>query len=431
MANRSVTVFGDAELGFITVIGGGTSSNRLTMEAGDVLTVTHSLASSIYSGSITVSTFSSGIWTSATNMSLTRGSSDTRTVKTDPTVTAITLACSASGYTSGYIYLNIVSSIDTTPDQFNIGADITGANPAQEYLIGNFTVSGINTGVTMSCSGTANTQTRIGTGGTKSSSDKTVYNGSVVYVFGTSSSSYNTGVTATVTIGGVSDSATITTAADPSSGTRIPIGITSGAISLDNVRKLFGPADYLGNYGTAAMSNYYFGGTYVPNISTGTPNNSGIPSSGTIDLTDFYGCCTTIYYSTAPSNKSLNLNTTQTAQTGSIYFNTQSDWTMGYGPDMKYLVEYQVTHEVTNFSETINGVTSYEMLYAGTTYDLDANRTAFNTGWGNGYITLTLSVPRLSEAFITGKITLTARHKQYTGYTTSVVFYYQFNVFGP
>jgi hypothetical protein len=104
---------------------------------------------------------------------------------------------------------------------------------------------------------------------------------------------------------------------------------------------------------------------------------------------------------------------------------------MGFGPDTNYLVEYQVTHEVTNFSELINSVTTYEMLYAGTTYDLETNQSSFSTGWGNGNMTFTLAGPQLSEAFVTGKVTLTARHKIYTSYTTSVIFYYNINVFGP
>ena len=429
MANRTVTLEGDSEAGVIFVFGGGSAVSRLTMSEGDVLTVIHSSASSI-TGNVTVSSFSSAIWTSTTNMSIANGSSATRTVKTSPTLTTVNLTASASGYTSGTIYLNIVSSVDDVPDAFDIGDNITNANLSQEYAIGSFTVSGINTSVTMSCSGTASTQTQIGTGGTKSSANKTVVNGDIVYVYGTSSSSYNTTVTATVTINTVSNSATITTILDPSTGTKIPIGISSGTISLDNVRKLFGPADYLGNYGTAAIGNYYGGGSYVPNITTGTPNNNNIPTSGTIALSNFYDSCTTIYFSSPPSNKSSVLNTSSSGQTGSIYYTTASDWTMGYGADMKYVVEYQVTHEVTYFEENVNSLTSYTMLYNGTTYDLDANQTSFSTGWGNGNITFSLSVPYNSEVFITGKVTLTARHKLNTSYTTSTIFYYNYVVVG-
>ena len=149
MANQTVSVFADAETSSIFVTGGGSSSNRLVMGPGDVLTVTHSLASPSSVGTLSVGAFSTNQWTSGGTMSLYRGTSGTRTVKTSPTVTTLNIPCSISGYGSGTIYLSIVSGVDTTPDDFSGDfSGVTNANPGVEYLLGTISVKGINTSVT-------------------------------------------------------------------------------------------------------------------------------------------------------------------------------------------------------------------------------------------------------------------------------------------
>lgn len=54
---------------------------------------------------------------------------------------------------------------------------------------------------------------------------------------------------------------------------------TSGPISIQDIVNEFGGS------GTHSLSEYYRGGTYVPN----TPANSNIPTSGSISLSNFYG----------------------------------------------------------------------------------------------------------------------------------------------
>lgn len=428
MANRSVSVFGDFETNSIFVFNGGTSSNRLTMEEGDVLTVTHTLASSIFLNNIVVDGFSTNQWTSGTSMSLSRGSSATRTIKTNPTEANISLSVNSTGYTGGTIFIQVLSSIDTTPDQFDIGANITNANPNQEYFIGSFTVSGINTGTTMSCSGTANTTTRIGTSGTKSSSNKTVFNGNVVYVFGDSSSNYNASTTATVTIGGVSDSATISTKVDPATGEVIPFPIGSGTISMDNIRSFFGPVS-----GTASLSNYYRGGSYIPNITSGTPNNSNIPTSGTISLSNFYNSMTTLYFSEIASNKSNFQQTNSSGGEAGVSWNKQNDWEVGFGPDMEDIVEYRITVNPSNY--TVSPLTgSYlEIIINGVVTDRTNSTTQLQTGFAklNDDITIFLGSDRLAEGFAAGSITVEIRHPDYTSVVFSDTFTYNLGLIGP
>jgi len=54
---------------------------------------------------------------------------------------------------------------------------------------------------------------------------------------------------------------------------------SSGAISFNNLRTEYG------NGGSIALSEMYRGGSFVLNHS----NNSGVPTSGTISLNNFYG----------------------------------------------------------------------------------------------------------------------------------------------
>lgn len=434
MANQTVSVFADAETSSIFVLNGGSSGNRLVMGEGDVLTVTHSLASPSSVGTLSVGAFSTNQWTSGGTMSLYRGTSGTRTVKTSPTVTTLNIPCSISGYGSGTIFLSIVSSVDTTPDNF--GGQFSGrtdANPSQEYLLGTIGVTGINTSVTCSVSGTANTQSRKGSTGTKSSSAKTVSNGDSITIWGTASSSYNSSTTATVTIGTLTISKTITTIVDPASGTRIPFPVSSGQIGLNDVRQFFGPRN-----GQASMANYYRGGSYVPNITTGSPNNSGVPTSGTIDMTDFYNSFTTLYFSTAPTNKGGFADNTTSAQTITLNWNKSSDWELGYGPDMEDGVDYRITHETTQIAGNFSsGMTAYQITFGGVTRDLTvaANRSshtfAYYNGSGTVSINLTASSTAYTEFEMFGEITLQARHKQSTSYTTSATFTYYFFFYGP
>jgi hypothetical protein len=196
------------------------------------------------------------------------------------------------------------------------------------------------------------------------------------------------------------------------------------------VRKLFGPASAPGVYGTASMSNYYRNGTYVPNITTGTPNNNNIPTSGTIDLADFYNSCTTLFFDDDPQNKSLNINTIGGGNTGTLSWYPNTDWTMGFGPSMAFLVEYQIFHEVI-IGEIIGSLTTVTLTANGTNYNLLSSQADITTSYGSGSMGITVTAPQNCEAFVVGSVTLTARHRVYTSYTKSIEFQYNVSVYGP
>lgn len=428
MPNRSVDVFADAELGVIFVSGGGSSGSRLAMQPGDVLTINHTSASN--ATSVTASGFDTLRWTVGTSLVISRNSSGSRTVKTGATTGAENITVSATGYSSGTIYINIQSSVDSTPDQFSFNS-ITNAIPSNEYSLGSFTISGINTTISCSPSGTAGTKIQVN-GGPITTTAQNVVNGDLVRVWGTAPSAYNSSTSATVSAGGVSHTATITTQAAPPPGTAIPLGITSGTISLDNIRRLYGPATVSGSgvsYGTAAMNNYYRGGTYVPNITSGTPNNSNIPTSGQISLSNFYGAMTSLFYSDRPTVQSLSLNTLSSSQSGAMVWRNGIEWDMGYGPDMVNLVEYSITHEIIDYNLYFGSVTQLALRMNATDYNLLSSQATVTNQWGIGYISLNVTASQGTEFIMTAKVTLTARHRLYTGYSITTDFNYFVNVY--
>lgn len=431
MANQTVTVFGDQELGEIQLGNAGTSNNPLLMEVGDVLTISHSSGSQ--ASSVTCSSWLSSIWTNTSNITVSAGSSSTKTVKSGASTNVTDQIFVAQlGFNTASIFVRIVSSVDSTPNSFAGSlSNITNAVPSQQYVIGTFQVSGINTTVSLVVSGSGSPLSQVGNGNTASSSVKSVINGSQVYIYGTAPSSYNSSTSVVTTVGTLSVTRTITTPTDPASGTRLPFTPSSGTVSLDDVRSFFGPKQ-----GSAVLGNYYRGGSFVINTTTGSPNNAGVPASGAIQLDDFYNSFTTMFFSTAPSNKSAFLVTDTSSQSVTLNWNRDDDWEIGFGPDMEDGVDYRITHETTEFIEVAGSITTYQISFGGTTRDLtvasnrSAHTFAYSTNNANA-ISVTLTSAAQSENFITGKITFQIRHKVQTSFTEDVTFYYYLTTDGP
>lgn len=76
---------------------------------------------------------------------------------------------------------------------------------------------------------------------------------------------------------------------------------SSGTISLSNIQTEFGGTNPI------SMSEYYRGGSYV------TDNNTGVPTSGSIDLSDFYGTVNTFTFSITSNTENANVYTLATA----------------------------------------------------------------------------------------------------------------------
>ena len=129
-------------------------------------------------------------------------------------VVSVRATDAAGNFTSQTITVTVAAAADTTPDAFSF-TDVTGAETGTLYSDA-ITVSGINAAAAVSISGGGG-QYRIN-GGAWTSSGGTVGNGDVVAVRVTSPASAATSVATTLTIGGVSDTFQVTTAAAAPSG---------------------------------------------------------------------------------------------------------------------------------------------------------------------------------------------------------------------
>lgn len=100
---------------------------------------------------------------------------------------------------------------------------------------------------------------------------------------------------------------------------------SSGTITLLDLQNEFGGSNPIG------LSEYYRGGAYVPNTST----NSGVPTSGTISLSDFYGAAALSNFSTTVTTGSGTLQQTFTHLTNTSQYSVSitTSTITGYGYD--------------------------------------------------------------------------------------------------
>lgn len=106
---------------------------------------------------------------------------------------------------------------DTTPNAFDLGGPVSDAELSTLTFSSTITVSGINAATPISISGSGSPVYSVNSGSFTTTSG-TVLNGDTVNVRVTSSASNSTSVTATLNIGGVTDTFTVTTIASAGGG---------------------------------------------------------------------------------------------------------------------------------------------------------------------------------------------------------------------
>ena len=345
MAAYYVSISGDSELGEIQVTNGGTSGSPLELERGDTLTVTHSSLSNI-SGSIPVGSWSAAVWTSTSTAYVARGSSVTRTVKSDATIGAAdTITCTQTGYTTGNVFVEVVSAAppvsNSKPNSFGV-ASVTDALRNATVNFQSVSVTGNSASATSRVTG--GVKQRKSPTGTFTTSDITVSAGDTVYLQATASNLYSTTSNFTLRIGDLSGSNgenydyetasfSVSTISDPGVGQTLTFPISSGTISMEDIIEFFDFPPVVGSLGVQPaedLGSYYKGGSYVPNVAA----NSSIPTSGQIQLDDFYGC-ETRWYLSAPAAVSLDQNTLSGQSSYTLSFTIDNaDFGGGYGPNV-------------------------------------------------------------------------------------------------
>lgn len=426
MANYTVEIWADPETDTIEVLGGGSSGSRIELEEGDTLTVEHiNLGIGGASVTITVGTFSSAFWTSTTSMSLAKGASATRTIKTSPTYSTFSLNCSSSGYTSGTIYLETVEPPPpisaSKPNAFTV-ASISGVPTGQEVNFETVSVTGNTASATSRVTG--GVLQRKSSTGTWTTSDITVNAGDSVYLKATSSSSYSTAISYTLRIGDLSGtngenydwetaSFSLTTESDPGTGQTLNFPISSGTISMRDIIEFFHYPVGVVPTPANSLSDYYRGGTYVPNVT----GNSSIPTSGTIALSNFYGS-ETRWYVTAPSPFYREVNTLSGPSSFTLTFTVYAAlFGGGYAPDVGRNSQFRNDSIVEVWSNNDN------------TLNVTGGSSTYTGDWS---MTVSMTVSANQEQEFYGYIPVDARSRVDNSITqTGLRVYFWFFFYGP
>ena len=379
MANHTAYIAGDAELSVIFVTNGGSSGSPIELNPGDTLTVTHSSSSNI-SGSIPVGSWSSSLWSGTSTAYVSRGSSVTRTIKSGATENVTdTITCTQSGYSTGYIYVRVPPAAppvsNKKPNAFSVPS-ITNANPSDTVNFQTVSVTGNSAAATSRVTG--GVQQRKSPTGTWTTSDITVNSGDSVYLRATASSSYSTTTNFTLRIGDLTGtngenydyetaSFSVTTVSDPGVGQTLSFPISSGTISMEDIIEFFDFPPVVGSVGfqpAEDLGSFYRGGTFVPNVA----GNNGIPTSGQIQLDDFYGS-ETRWYLSSPGLVIREANTLSGPSSFTLSFTVNyTSFGGGYSPNVGRNSEFKngsIVEVWSNNANTLN-VTGGSSTYSST-----------------------------------------------------------------
>lgn len=364
--------------------------------------------------------FASGYWINTSNSpNLAPGQSFTRLTNMDASVGSgfiDTLIFDAYGSPSRFtpFYIQIMDSLDATPDQFDVGSNVTGVAPADRIAGVPFTLTGMNTTATASCSAGCDFTVNNGL----STTSATVKNGDRIQLFVTASAGWSSAVTGTLWVGSVSDSMTVTTVGAPALNQLILFPKTAVPIGLNEVINFFGGTS-LAFPPARNMRAYLRGGIYVPDIS----QNNTLPASGDLKLSQFANKATALIFSSYPKAQNVSGNTTAGLTTLSITWGVgvggSTGFDVGYGPGMKGAVEYRYV-----VTEKTTGMLSTGLL-------VNSNTGSPGT-WSadNTHLTISQSHNNLERRYA-GTITIQVRSKVNNAVVVSATASYSLNFYGP
>ena len=131
---------------------------------------------------------------------------------------------------------------------------------------------------------------------------------------------------------------------------------SSGTISIQDL------VDEFGGSTPHAMSEYYRGGSEVPNV----PANSGIPTSGTLALSDFYGAVDAVFIAatggtiTTSGDFKINIDRTQVIDEESIIvWINDADFMRLY--DWLFSIQDRVSLDKTSLTKSSSGRVSAQL----------------------------------------------------------------------
>lgn len=291
MATRTLQMWIDPELGWQIVV-------PPTIHPGDTVEFEYATLGSATPASITVSNFNSGMWTNTSSITISRGSSTNKGVRSDNTISTQQLQFSATGQTTQFRTITISPTPDTDPDPFGWSAS-TGNIPNSEVISASTTITGINVPVPISVTNGLYSINTIEWFSSSAGQGPQITNNQTVYLSTVSPSGFSQSKTVTATIGDRSGTWSVSTAAGPPASGLIctkdtlPIYLKPDVIDFFAGDDLVGPVTAPDN-----MRSFFRGSVWIPDI----PQNAALPTSGDIELTDFLGVCTYLALTQAGRN---------------------------------------------------------------------------------------------------------------------------------
>lgn len=313
------------------------SPSSATLETGDKLYfrwVAHSGGSE--PTRMVVENFTTSAFDSASNLLMEDDNSIPvfRTVQA-PTPQSIGLrVVSSSGGNSKTFTAHVSSGVDSTPDPFSLGPDKNNANPNTIYSANWVKILGVSAGTPITISVNSGAETSLD-GVNFSTANKTGYLNDTVYTR-VVAPPYGQNTAVTLTMNGVTDYWVVNSSANPQNQTKIYFGHLTGDIKLSELAQFFGVLSVVDDH---RLTDYYKNNNFVPDIT----ENSNIPASGEIALTNFRDAATSFYFSSAPDNKFMAVNTINAGtQTYYFPFDLGTHWNMGFGVGMNEGSEFKM-----------------------------------------------------------------------------------------
>jgi hypothetical protein len=336
MANHTVSVYtnyeSESRRHIVTF-----SPNSASIESGDRLYFRWASHSGGREPShVSVSGFSSSAFTNTATITLSddNNASQYKTVKSAPTNQSDAISVAGSSGGSKTFTANVSNSIDSTPDAFSLGADKTLANPNSMYSAPYVKITGVSAGTAITVSATGGAEVSVD-GVNYTTGSKVGYLNDAVYLR-MNAYAYGQTRTTTLSLGPTSDTWRVITRSNPQNGQKIYFGHASGDVSLTTIASFFGVVSVVADI---KLSTYVRNNNLVPNIT----ENSSIPTSPPISLTQFRNAATSFYFDKFPDNRFMSKNTLGLGtNTYSFGLDFGSGWVMGFGPGMNEGSEYKV-----------------------------------------------------------------------------------------
>jgi len=390
MANYNVTIdavdFGGGPQLFVQSPDGGLSSNdRLVVAPNDTVKFTNQ-----YSSNATISGQGTARF-NTNNLLAAANSFGTLTVNSGATSGTNNATIFLAGQSFAF-YFEVVSSIDLTPDAYDMGQPARSVEPSSTVYFAAFVVRGISQSVGITSNNCEFQKSGTGSWLTNSS----VLPNQQIQVRATAPSGFAETLPLSMSIGGVNDTNNLITKNNPADGMRLYFPKTQPPVSLKDVTQHFA-APITAPETDRVMSHFRRGGDHVPNI----PENSQVADmnqNNDLKLGQFLtGTATLFTFESYPQNKFQSVSTSVGTRNLSLNWSAETDWLLGYSPLTKYNVEYKFTHtpDINLFNEPV-------------TFSSSGPSTGSYSS-SNFRVSITASAPPDKYRYFTGKITMYMR----------------------